>query len=182
MIHLFDKSGYPFHHTRYWYPQPRFLLLRILSTLYSSFPSIRSGGSCSKLGPCAFVSQYGVIKEAWNMGCIFHVGGSFSQNVTDPIFFSITNGLCSFGASLSFGCVVVMFFPKSQTFCPSSSSTSFSVVFLFISSATTSRLAFVSSLIRVRFSSHCSMLGMSDLASICGVKEGLYPYISWNGD
>ena len=131
MIHSFDESGYPFHFTKYWNPRPRFLLSRISSTSYSSFPSIRSGGGCSKLGPWAVVSVYGVIKEAWNTGCIFHVGGSFSLNVTGPIFFSITNGPWSFGASLSFGCVVVMFFPESQTFCPSLSSTSFSAVFSF---------------------------------------------------
>ena len=150
--------------------------------MYSFFPLIKLGGGYLKFGPWAFVSQYSVSREVWNTGCIFHVGGSFSQNVTGPIFSSMVKGPCSFEASLSFGCVIVMFFPESQTFCPSSSSTSFSVVFLFISSATTSRLAFVSSLIRVRFSSHCSMLGMLDLASICGAKEGLYPYISWNGD
>ena len=182
VIHLLDESGYPFHFTKYWNPRPCFLLSRISSTLYSSFPLIRSGGGCSKLGLCANVSLYGVIKEAWNTGCIFHVGRSFSLNMMGPIFFSITNGPWSFGASLSLGCVVVMFFPESQTFCPSSSSTLFSAVFLFISSAATSRLAFVSFLILSNASNLCSMFGMSNLTSILGAKDGLYPYMSWNGD
>ena len=131
-----------------------------------------------KFSSWAFVSRYGVSREVWNTECIFHVGGSFSQNVTGPIFFFMVKGPCSFGASLSFRYIVMMFFPKSQTFCPSSNPTSLSMVFFFISSAATSRLALVSSLILFRFSSHCSMLGMSDLASICGAKEGLNPYRS----
>ena len=95
-----------------------------------------------------------------------------------PSFFSIRNSPCNFGASLSFGWVVVMFFPESQTFCPSLSSTSCSIVFFFISSAMTSRLDFVSSLIWERFSSCHSILRMSDLGSIYGMNEGLNPYRS----
>ena len=182
VIHSFEEFGYPFQHTRYWCPQPCFLLSRISSTLYSSFPSIRSGGGCSKLGPYVSVSLYGIIKEAWNTRCIFHVDGSFSLNVIGPSFFSITNGPCSFRASLSFGCFIVIFFPESQTFCPSSNSTLFSMLFLFISSAATSRLAFVSFLSSTKPSNCHSMSGISNLTTICGTKEGLYLYMSWNGD
>ena len=152
--------------------------MRISSTLYSSFPLIRSGGGCSKFGLWAFVSWYGVSREVWNIECIFDVGGSFSQNVMGPIFSSMVKGLYSFGASLFFGCVIMMFFPESQTFCPSFSLTSLSIVFFFISFAATSRLALVSFLILFRFSSYCSMFGMSNLASICGAKEGLNLYRS----
>ena len=182
VIHSFEESGYPFHFTKYWNPRPRFLLSRISSTLYSSLPSIRSGGGCSKLGPCADVSLYGIIKEVWNTGCIFHVGRSFSLNVTGPIFSSMTKGPCNFRASLSFGCFIVIFFPESQTFCPSSNSTLFSMLFLFISSAATSRLAFVSFLSSTKPSNCHSMSGISNLTTICGTKEGLYLYMSWNGD
>ncbi|ETW76865.1 hypothetical protein HETIRDRAFT_224527, partial [Heterobasidion irregulare TC 32-1] len=56
VIHSSAELGYPFQCTRYWYPRPRFLLSRMSSTLYSSCPSIRSGGGCSKLGPWAIVS------------------------------------------------------------------------------------------------------------------------------
>ena len=57
--HWFSKSGYPFHLIRYC--TLHFLLnfhdCRTSSTLYSSSPSIRSGGGFVKLGPWSSVSQ-----------------------------------------------------------------------------------------------------------------------------
>ena len=52
---------YPFHFMRYWnflfFPKCRWFF--IISTLYSTSPFVRSGGSWEKFGPCAFVSIYG---------------------------------------------------------------------------------------------------------------------------
>ena len=57
--HWFSKSGYPFHLIRYCtlHFLPNFHDCRTSSTLYSSSPSIRSGGGFVKLGPWSSVSQ-----------------------------------------------------------------------------------------------------------------------------
>ena len=56
--HWFSKSGYPFHLIRYCTLcfLPNFHDCRISSTLYSSSPSIRSGGGFVKLGLWSLVS------------------------------------------------------------------------------------------------------------------------------
>ena len=56
--HWFSDSGYPFHLTRYCTlrPLPNLRDCRISSTLYSSSPSIRSGGGLVKFGPWSSVS------------------------------------------------------------------------------------------------------------------------------
>ena len=58
LTHWLSDSGYPFHLTRYCTlrPLPNFHDWRISSTLYSSSPSIRSGGGLVKFGPWSLVS------------------------------------------------------------------------------------------------------------------------------
>ena len=69
------------------------------STLYSTSPFVRSGGSREKLGPCASVLIYEVSKLVWNMGWILHWWGSLSWHATGDMIFVILKGLCCCRAS-----------------------------------------------------------------------------------
>ena len=59
LTHWFSESGYPFHLTKYCTlrPLPNFLDCRISSILYSSSPSIRSGGGFVKFDLWSLVSR-----------------------------------------------------------------------------------------------------------------------------
>jgi len=58
---------YPFQQTRYcfFFQWPKALSLRTCSTSYSGLPSMMSGGSSMKLGPCMLVSLYDVRSDTW---------------------------------------------------------------------------------------------------------------------
>src|ERR1700747_2060247 len=91
------------------------------STSYSGSPSMTSGGGSVKLGPCSFVSVYFVRRLTWKTSCIrfaFHCGGMVSWYTTGEMTLVMVNGPYLLGANLALGCVMLMFFPSSQTFCP----------------------------------------------------------------
>ena len=54
--HVFSAAEYPFQDTRYCLHPHVPWCERILSILYSSSPSIRSGGGLEKFSPCSRVS------------------------------------------------------------------------------------------------------------------------------
>jgi len=64
---------YPFYQTRYcfFFQQPKALSLRTCSTSHSGLPSMMSGGSSMKLGPCMSVSLYDVRSDMWKTSWIF---------------------------------------------------------------------------------------------------------------
>src|SRR5712671_6159367 len=59
-----------------------------------------SGGGWVKLGPCSFVSLYGVRRELWNMGWMRQAGGSCKRELVGVIE-RILKGPCRLGASLA---------------------------------------------------------------------------------
>ena len=72
----------------------------IFSTSHSGLPSIISGGSSKKFGPCWVVSLYGVRREVWKTSWIFHVGGSQSLYATLKTWAATLKGPYHFGAIL----------------------------------------------------------------------------------
>ena len=54
---VFSADEYPFQDTKYVHQPGDPWCERILATLYSSSPSISSGGGFMKFGPCSVVSQ-----------------------------------------------------------------------------------------------------------------------------
>src|SRR5712672_2087486 len=76
-----------------------------------------SGGGWVKLGPCSFVSLYGVRRELWNMGWMRQAGGSCKRELVGVVE-RILKGPCRLGASLALGWVVLMLEPSSQTSWP----------------------------------------------------------------
>jgi len=73
LTHELWAGEYPFQWTRYcfFFQQPKALSLRICSTSHSGSPSMMSGGSSMKLGPCMLVSLYDVRSDAWKTSWIF---------------------------------------------------------------------------------------------------------------
>jgi len=69
LTHESWAGEYPFQRTRYcfFFQQPKVLSLRICSTSHSGSPSMMSGGSLIKLGPCISVSLYDVRSDMWKM-------------------------------------------------------------------------------------------------------------------
>ena len=67
------EGEYPFQQTKYWsfLLRPKHQLFRMVSTSHSGSPSMISGGSSMKLGPCCSISSCGVRREVWNMSWIF---------------------------------------------------------------------------------------------------------------
>ena len=73
-----SSAEYPFHRIRKEREDgvPRWCM--IFSILYSSSPSIRSGGGTGKFLLWMSFSRYGDKREAWKTGWIFQVFGSRS--------------------------------------------------------------------------------------------------------
>jgi len=73
LTHESWAGKYPFQQMRYcfFFQRPKVLSLRICSTSHSGSPSMMSGGSSMKLGPCMSVSLYAIRSDAWKTSWIF---------------------------------------------------------------------------------------------------------------
>jgi len=73
LTHESWAGEYPFQRMRYcfFFQRPKVLSLRTCSTSHSGSPSMMSGGSSMKLGPCMSVSLYDVRSDMWKMSWIF---------------------------------------------------------------------------------------------------------------
>ena len=71
---------------------PVLFFFKIVSTSYSSSPSIRSGGGYINEGPCLLVSVYRYSSTTWKTLWIFQLEGSFSQYDTGPRTLVILKG------------------------------------------------------------------------------------------
>src|SRR3984893_5052736 len=117
--HVLSSWGYPSHFTRYWMPQPRFLLFSISSTPYCSWSSMSSGGSRSSFSWLGnFPSLYGVSSVSLNTRCILHETGKFNRYADLPTFSITTKGPTCLSANLAFGHLVFRFSESSQTRVP----------------------------------------------------------------
>src|SRR5712672_2935290 len=141
-----------------------------------------SGGGWVKLGPCSFVSLYGVRRELWNMGWMRQAGGSCKRELVGVVE-RILKGPCRLGASLALGWVVLMLEPSSQTSWPGENvCDGIPGPLHFITSVATFNAAVTSARICSRDFSRSSTEGSCEEKSIGGRNSGWNPYQTWNGE
>ena len=122
------------------------------------------------------VSLYGKRRELWKTVWMRQAGGSCSFKLVGVVY-RILKGPCRLGASLAFGCVVLMFVPSNQTIC--------SVLkvwdaiggpFLFITSAATFKAAKTSFWSCCKAFRRSSTTGIREARFTRGRNSGWKPY------